>query len=319
MKKCFVTGCAGFIGSHFVDRLLQKGISVVGYDDFSTGFSEFIQPATHYENYRLVEGDLLDKEMLQQAMTGCDTVAHFAANADIRCGIQHPAKDLQQNTLATFNVLEAMRQQDIHQILFASTAAIYGEAQEFPTPENTQLPIQTSLYGASKLAAEGLIEAYCEGYGFQSYIFRFVSVLGERYSHGHVYDFYQQLQQEPSRIKVLGNGKQRKSYLYIGDCMDAIFHALENAGDKVNIFNLGIDDYCCVNDSLGWICDYLDIEPVREYTGGERGWVGDNPFVFLDCSTMKQLGWQAKETIQSSVIKTVQYLQENPWILQRWR
>jgi len=183
-----------------------------------------------------------------------------------------------------------------------------------PTPENGPFPIQTSLYGASKTACEGLISAYCEGFGFQSWIFRFVSILGERYSHGHIFDFYYQLNTDPSRLKVLGNGKQRKSYLYVQDCIDAILIALDKASEKVNIFNLGVDEYCEVNDSIGWICQELGVKPRLEYAGGDRGWVGDNPFIFLDTKKIQSLGWNPKVSISEGVIKTVQYLRANEWV-----
>ena len=198
-------------------------------------------------------------------MKGCDFVFHFAANADVRFGIKKPEKDLEQNTKATFHVLEAMRQNGISKIAFSSTGSIYGEAKVFPTPEDAPFPIQTSLYGASKLAGESLIQAYCEGFGFQSWIFRFVSILGERYTRGHVFDFYKQLKNNPKKLKVLGNGKQRKSYLYIQDCLDAMLLAIEKAKEKVNIFNLGVDTFCEVNDSIGWICKEMGVSPELEY------------------------------------------------------
>src|SRR5712692_4937671 len=166
-------------------------------------------------------------------MQGTDWVFHLAANADVRFGTHHPRKDLEQNTIATANVLEAMRANGIRRLAFASTGSIYGEPDVFPTPEDAPFPMQTSLYGASKLAAEGLIQAYCEGFGMQGYIFRFVSILGERYSHGHVFDFYQQLAEHPEHLHVLGNGHQRKSYLYVQDCIEAILTALEQADAKV--------------------------------------------------------------------------------------
>ena len=222
---------------------------------------------------------------------------HLAANADVRFGTDHPRKDLEQNTIATYNVLEAMRANGIKRIAFSSTGSVYGEATVFPTPENAPFPVQTSLYGTSKLAAEGLISSYCEGFGFQGYIFRFVSILGERYTHGHVFDFYQKLLADPSKLEVLGNGKQRKSYLYVQDCIDAILLAIERATDRVNIFNLGQDEYCEVNESIGWICERLRLKPRLEYTGGERGWIGDNPFIFLDCSRIRALGWTPKLSI----------------------
>ena len=217
--RYFVIGGAGFIGSNLVDRLLADGHSVTAFDNFSTGQREFLTVARRHAGFRLVEGDLLDLPELTQAMAGHDFVFHFAANADVRFGTQHPRKDLEQNTIATFHVLEAMRASGIRRLAFSSTGSIYGEATVFPTPENCPFPIQTSLYGASKLAGEGMIAAYCTGFGFQACIFRFVSILGERYTHGHVYDFYNKLLDNPHQIEVLGNGKQRKSYLDVSDCI----------------------------------------------------------------------------------------------------
>ncbi|MDR3491473.1 MAG: NAD-dependent epimerase/dehydratase family protein [Gammaproteobacteria bacterium] len=314
--KYFITGCAGFIASNLTDRLLQEGHQVVGYDNFSTGLQEFLENAKKSPNFTLINGDLHDRDLVTQSMQGCDMVFHFAANADVRFGTDHPNKDLEQNVLVTFYVLEAMRAHNIKQIAFASTGSIYGEATVIPTPENAPFPVQTSLYGASKLAAEGLIQAYCEGFNFKAYIFRFVSILGERYTHGHVFDFYKQLLVDPSKLFILGNGKQRKSYLYIQDCIDAIQWALKHSDDKVNIFNLGTDEYCQVNDSIGWICDYLQVKPELNYGGGESGWIGDNPFIFLDCSKIRKLGWKPKLSIRDGVMQTIKYLHENPWVLE---
>ena len=310
----FVTGCAGFIGSNLTDRLLADNHEVVGYDNFSTGRPAFLETATRSEQFRLITGDLLDVKKLTGAMAGCEFVFHLAANADVRFGIDHPRKDLEQNTIATMNVLEAMRTNTIRDIAFSSTGSIYGEAAIFPTPENAPISVQTSLYGASKLAAEGFIEAYCEGFGMRAFIFRFVSILGERYTHGHVVDFYKQLRAHPKFLQVLGNGTQRKYYLYVQDCLDAMLMTIEIAREKVNIFNLGTDEYCNVNDSIGWICSHLGLKPELRYTGGDRGWVGDNPFIFLDCAAVRSLGWRPKLTIQQSVIRTVEFLEQNPAI-----
>jgi UDP-glucose 4-epimerase len=242
-------------------------------------------------------------------------VFHLAANADVRFGTSHPEKDLQQNTIATFDVLEAMRANGIKEIAFSSTGSIYGEAELIPTPENAPFPIQTSLYGASKLACEGLIQAYCEGFGFRSWIFRFVSILGERYTHGHVFDFYKQLLENPNELKILGNGEQRKSYLYIHDCLDAMFFSMEKFNKKVNIINLGTNEYCRVNDSISWINQYLGLKPKIIYTGGERGWIGDNPFIFLDTTKINAAGYKPKLSIRESIIKTLEYLVQNKWVL----
>ncbi len=300
-----------------MDRLLADGHEVVGYDNFSTGQPEFLADARQSPGFGLVRGDALDADCLTKAMRGADFVFHLAANADVRFGTEHPRQDLEQNAIATFNVLEAMRANDIHRIAFASTGSIYGEADIFPTPEDAPFPVQTSLYGASKLAAEGLIQAYCEGFGLESYIFRFVSILGERYTHGHVFDFCKQLRRHPDTLYVLGDGKQRKSYLYVQDCIDAMLVAGEKAREKVNIFNLGADEYCQVDDSIAWICEYLGVAPRRVYSGGARGWVGDSPFIFLDCSRIRALGWQPRVGIREGVIRTVQYLERNAWLLER--
>ena len=264
--KAFVSGGAGFIGSNLVDRLLDLGHEVTVYDNLSTGLLQFLEYARDFDRFRLVKGDLLDEDSLSEAITGHEFVFHLAANADVRFGTEHPRRDLEQNTIVTYNILEAMRNHGIRKIAFASTGSVYGEATVIPTPEVAPFPIQTSLYAASKLAGEGMIAAYCEGFGFQSSIFRFVSILGERYTHGHVFDFYRELKQNPSRLEVLGNGKQRKSYLYIQDCIDAILLALEKSNESVNVLNLGVDGYCEVNDSIGWICEELGVSPKLEYT-----------------------------------------------------
>ena len=315
-NKFIVTGCAGFIGSTLVDRLLADGNQVIGIDNFSTGQRRFLDGALAHSNFRLIEIDLLDLDALKQAFAGGEAVFHLAANADVRFGTEHPRKDLEQNTIATYNVLEAMRANNIKKIAFSSTGSVYGEAPVVPTPEDGAFPIQTSLYGASKAAGEGLIAAYCEGFGFQSWIFRFVSILGERYTHGHVFDFYQKLKADPSRLPVLGNGKQRKSYLYVQDCIDAILLAMDKATDKVNIFNLGVDGYCELNDSISWICEELGLKPQLDYSGGDRGWIGDNPFIFLETKKIQSLGWKPKLDIREGVIKTVEYLQENEWVFE---
>jgi UDP-glucose 4-epimerase len=315
--KALVTGAAGFIGSNLVDRLLAAGFSVTGYDNFTTGQREFVAEALRHREYRLVEGDVLDTTKLASAMAGCDIVFHLAANADVRFGLQHPRKDLDQNTIATFSVLEAMRESGVKDIVFSSTGSIYGEAEVFPTPETAPFPVQTSLYGASKLAGEGLIMAYSEGYQFRSWIFRFVSILGERYTHGHVFDFYKQLLSDPARLKVLGDGTQRKSYLYVHDCIDAILHALKHAQAKVNLFNLGTAEYCQVNDSIGWITGHLGLSPQLSYTGGSQGWVGDNRFIFLDTARIGALGWKPKLTIREGIISTVDWLSQNRWVMDR--
>jgi UDP-glucose 4-epimerase len=319
MNRIFVTGAAGFIGSTLVDRLLAEGKVVVGWDNFSTGQEPFLAGALKHPNFKLLRGDNLDFPALTAAMAGCDTVLHLAANADVRFGLNHPRKDFEHNTTATFNVLEAMRANGIKTIAFSSTGSVYGEADIIPTPENAPFPIQTSLYAASKVAGETLIHSYCEGYGFEGYIFRFVSILGERYTHGHVFDFYKQLVDHPDHLRVLGDGTQRKSYLYVGDCVNAILHVMNlrtarQAKHRVETYNLGTEEYVQVNDSIRFICGTLGLRPRLEYTGGNKGWIGDNPFIFLDTKKIRATGWKTTLTIEQGIIRTLAWLQANRWV-----
>jgi UDP-glucose 4-epimerase len=313
--RALVTGGAGFIGSNLADRLLASGHSVVAFDNFSTGQKAFLEDASRSTRFTLIRGDVLDREAVTSAMRGCDVVFHLAANADVRFGLQRPFRDLEQNTIATYNVLEAMRANNVPRIAFSSTGSIYGEPDVFPTPENAPFPIQTSVYGASKLGAEGFLTAYSEGFGIRVYIFRFVSILGERYTHGHVFDFVRSLRANPRHLRILGDGRQKKSYLHVQDCIEAMLLALEKAPGRVNVFNVGADEYCQVNDSVRWIVEHLGLSPSLEYSGGERGWIGDSPFIFLDCSKLRTLGWKPSLTIREGVIRTVDYLQSHPWLL----
>jgi UDP-glucose 4-epimerase len=323
MQKIFVTGAAGFIGSNLVDRLLAEGKSVTGWDNFSTGQRPFIADAVKHPAFTLVEGDNLDLPALTRAMAGCDFVFHLAANADIKDGWQHPRRDLEQNTIATFNVLEAMRANGVRRIAFSSTGSTYGEAfvtPDKPTPETDAFPIQTSLYAASKVAGEGLISSYGEGGQLdEAYIFRFVSILGERYTHGHVFDFYKQLLEHPDRLRVLGDGKQRKSYLYVQDCIDAMLHVAgqhtaREAKHRTQVYNLGTPEYVEVNASIANICRSLGVTPRLDYTGGDRGWIGDNPFIFLDTKKIQSTGWKPKLTIAQGIEKTLRWLEANRWV-----
>ena len=323
--KHLVTGAAGFIGSSLADRLLQDGHQVVGIDNFSTGQRRFVADALAHPAYTLVEADLLDAAGLASQFEGVDTVFHLAANADIRGGLAAPRRDLEQNTLVTFNVLEAMREAGVRRIVFASSAAALGEPTQFPTPESCAVPVQTSLYGASKMACEGLISAYCEGHGFEGYAFRFASLLGPRYPHGHVFDFVRQLLADPTRLRVLGDGTPRKSYLHIADCMEALLHICQTrrtaltARHRFEVYHLGFPAYCRVRDSVGWICDALGLAPAIDYGSGDRGWVGDNPFVFLDVGKAVATGWTPRHDIESSVRETARWLAGNAWLFEERR
>ncbi|MHB1582178.1 MAG: NAD-dependent epimerase/dehydratase family protein [Acidimicrobiales bacterium] len=315
IRRACITGGGGFIGSNLADRLATEGTEVVVVDDFRTGRREFLAGLLADPRHRLVEADVLDQGPLRSAMRGCDWVFHLQANADVRHGLEHPTLDLEQNTITTSAVLEAMRAEGVPNIAFSSTGSIYGEPEVFPTPEDAPFPVQTSLYGASKLAAEGLVQAYACGYGMTAVIFRFVSILGERYTHGHVFDFFCSLQRNPGRLRVLGDGRQQKSYLYVGDCVSAILMAAREHADTGGscVYNLGTDETLVVDDSVELITRHLGVDPLIEYTGGRRGWIGDSPLILLDTSRIRSLGWKPALTIEQSVVRTLQWFESNEY------
>ncbi len=313
-KRVLVTGGAGFIGSHLVDRLLVEGAAVTVFDDFSTGFHEFLPP---YDGPRVVEGDLLDAASIGAAMRGIEFVFHLAANADVKNNLNEPCKCIEQNLLATQNVLEAMRSTGVRDVAFSSTGSVYGEATIVPTPENAPFPVQTSIYAASKVAAEGLLTSYAVGFDFRAWIFRFVSILGPRYTHGHVVDFWRKLRQDPTRLEVLGNGKQKKSYLHVDDCVIAMLTAIGLAQDSINIFNLGHEDWIEVDDSIAIISRTMGVSPRLVYSGGERGWAGDAPRLLLDTTRLRALGWRPKKTIEEGVVETLRFLSQSTFVSRR--
>lgn len=315
MRRVLITGGAGFIGSNLAERLDEQGVEVVVYDNFSTGRHRFLERLVASSRTTVVQGDVLDKKLLAESLAGCDLVFHLAANADVRFGLEDPDRDLEQNAIATLTVLEAMRANGIKRIVFASSGSVYGEPALFPTPEDCPFPVQTSLYGASKVAAEGLIQAYCEGFGFSGIILRFVSILGERYTHGHLFDFYCALRRDPQALTVLGDGRQRKSYLYVGDCIAAIqilVHA--HAGSGSWIYNLGTDEVTSVDWSVRKVCEHMGLSPRLIHTGGKRGWVGDSPLIHLDCSRIRSHGWVPTHSIAQAVDRTLRWFDDNPWV-----
>jgi UDP-glucose 4-epimerase len=318
MARVCITGGAGFIGSNLADRLLAAGEEVVLVDDFRTGRREFIASALRHPGGRLVEGDVLDPAVLARALPGCDWVFHLQANADVRHGLEHPLRDLEQNTIATSHVLEAMRAHGVDKIAFASTGSVYGEPEVFPTPEDAPFPIQTSLYAASKLACEGLIEAYATGFDFTGVIFRFVSILGERYTHGHLFDFYRALKRDPTCLRVLGDGRQQKAYLHIQDCLDGMLLARAHHDHEPGayVYNLGVADTIVVDDSISLLCAHLGLAPRIEYVGGRRGWVGDSPLISLDASRIRALGWRPRYSIEQAALRTLQWFDANEYA---WR
>jgi UDP-glucose 4-epimerase len=249
---------------------------------------------------------------MEHALQGCDWVFHLQANADVRGGLAHPTLDLELNTMGTSHVLEAMRLAGVTRILFSSTGSVYGEPTLSPTPEDAPFPLQTSLYGASKLAGEGLVAAYCEGFDFTGVICRFVSILGERYTHGHVRDFYRALRRDPTHLRVLGDGAQRKSYLYVQDCISAMLRAAEHHTNSTgaHVYNLGSCETVTVDESISIITGWLAVNPAIEHTGGPRGWVGDSPLIDLDTTRIRSLGWEPRLSIREAIIRTLQWLDE---------
>ncbi len=313
-KRALVTGGGGFIGSHVADALAARGATVTVVDNFSTGFREFVAQSA---SLMLVEGDLRDQALCDRVVANQDFVFHLSANADIKEGLDHPRRDIEQNVLVTQNVLEAMRAHGVKHIAFSSTGSVYGEATVLPTPEDAPFPVQTSLYATSKVAAEGLLSAYAFGYGFRTWIFRFVSMLGPRYTHGHVVDFWRKLRADPSRLAVLGDGHQRKSYLHVADCVAAMLLAVERASEAVNVYNIGHDEWIEVNDSIRIICREMRVDPKLEYSGGIRGWVGDSPRILLDTSRLRSLGWTPSRTIEESIVETLRFLAQSPFCQRR--
>lgn len=318
MRRICITGGAGFIGSNLADELVARGMEVVILDNLNTGRREFVTEVVGQPGVRMIQGDVLDEAVLRDAFAGCDWVFHLQANADVRRGLEHPRRDLNQNTVATAGILEAMRAENVTQIAFASTGSVYGEPEVFPTPENAPFPIQTSLYAASKLAGEGMIQAYAAGFGFTGLIFRFVSILGERYTHGHVFDFFRALKHDPTRLVVLGDGRQEKSYLYVGDCISAMLTAAEHHSGQpgAHIYNLGVDDTVIVDDSVRIITEHLSLTPTIEHTGGRRGWIGDSPLILLDTARIRGIGWRPYVSIEEGIVRTLDWLQANEYA---WR
>jgi UDP-glucose 4-epimerase len=313
--KTLVTGGAGFIGSHVVDELVRRGREVVVYDNFSSGFQRHLQWAVSTGRVTVIDGDIFDGTRLMQAMEGVSTVFHLAANADVRGGRANTQVDLEQNVIGTHRVLEAMRITKAREIIFTSSATVYGEPDRFPTPED-YAPVQTSVYGASKLAAEAFIQAYGEYFGIRSLVFRFVSWIGERYSHGVIYDFVKKLRDNPRELEILGDGTQTKSYLHVADGIRGIFAAMDNVSHKKSVINLGHEEHMQVKDLARIVCEEMGLRNTSyRFTGGRRGWIGDSPFVHLDISKIKQTGFRPQISIAEGIRRTVRYLVDNSWLL----
>ncbi|RKX94238.1 MAG: UDP-glucose 4-epimerase [Spirochaetes bacterium] len=296
-KKILVTGGAGFIGSNLVEFLLARnGIEVVVYDNLSSGKREFIAPFFKNSNFRFIEADLLNKKKLAEEIKEIDIVFHLAANSDIRYGMRHPEVELKNGTIATSNLLEVMKENNVRKIVFSSTSAVYGDKPKVvPTPENYGPLFPISFYGAGKLACEGLISAYCHNFGFYAWIFRFANIVGKNGTHGVVFDFIKKLRKNPRELVILGNGEQSKPYLYVKECVEGMIYGVEKANDRLNYFNLSCRGATRVKKIAQIVTQEMGLKNVKfKYTGGERGWSGDVSQVRLDPRKMRSLGWESR-------------------------
>ena len=307
--RILVTGGAGFIGSHIVDRLISSGNEVIVYDNLSSGKLEFLEHHMRNKNFKFVKEDLLNFEALKREMKDVDLVYHVAANPDVKIGARDTRIHLEQNVIATHNLLEAMRLNDISDIVFTSTSTVYGEAKKIPTPEDYGPLIPISLYGASKLAAESLIMAYAHTFGMNTVIYRFANIVGPRSTHGVIYDFIMKLKNNPRELEILGDGTQKKSYLYIEDCVDAIIYGYEHRKEDVEIFNIGSEDWIDVKKIADIVVEEMGLENVKyRFTGGKRGWKGDVPKMLLSIEKIKSYGWKPKYSSEESVRLTARHL-----------
>lgn len=306
--KYFVTGGAGFIGSHLVDRLMNMG-EVTVYDNLSSGKKEFIAHHFRQKGFRFICADLLDRQKLINSIAGHQVAFHMAANSDVRLGAKRTDLDMQQGTVVTYNVMEAMRQTGVKKIIFASSGTVYGETYGAPVEEHYGPLLPISLYGASKLASESMISAFCHIFDMQAWIFRFANVVGDRATHGVIYDFLGKLQRNSEELEILGDGTQEKPYLVVDDCVDGILYGFQKANDKVNILNLSCDSTTSVNSIAEILVREMGLSNVRlKYTGGDRGWPGDVPKVRYNTEKMEKLGWRARFTSDQAVIETIRRL-----------
>ena len=306
--KALVTGGAGFIGSHLVDVLIAEG-RVTVLDNLSSGRREFLEHHQGKSNFELVQADLLDLSEVKKALKGHDIVFHLAANPDARRGIENTDLDLKQETIATYNVLEAMRAQKTKKIVFSSSGTIYGETPVIPLSEDYGPVLPISLYGAGKLASEGLISAFCHTFDMQAWIFRFANIVGERGTHGVIFDFINKLKNTPHELEILGDGTQEKPYLHVKDCVNGILFGLQNSDERVNVFTLGCDSSTDVTTIANMVVEEMDLKNVQfKYTGGDRGWPGDVPQVRFNCEKINKLGWKARDTSDEAVRLAVRAL-----------
>lgn len=310
--KAFVTGGAGFIGSHLVDKLIIKGNYVTVYDNLSSGNKQFLEDHKNNDKLNFIEADLLDFKRLKKEIKGHEVVFHIAANPFVRLGEKQTRLDLEQGPIATYNILEAMRLNNIKKIIFSSSSVVYAETPPMAIPENYGPTLPISLYGAGKLAAEGLISAFCGTFGFQAWIYRFANVVGIRGTHGVIVDFIDKLKKNPKELEILGNGKQQKPYLHVFDIVSGILHGFEHSNDQLNLFNLSCDSDTTVTRIADMVVEEMGLKNVKyKFTGGKRGWAGDVPRFLLDASKINSLGWKPSYTSDEAVRKAIREILDN--------
>jgi len=310
--KAFVTGGSGFIGSHLVDKLMDRGYTVTVYDNLSSGKKQFLEQHFKKNNFSFIEGDLLDLEKLKNSIKNHDVVFHIAANPFVRLGEKQTRLDLEQGAIATYNVLESMRLNDIKKIVFSSSSVVYAETPPIAIPENYGPTLPISLYGAGKLAAEGLISAFCGTFDFQAWILRFANVVGIRGTHGVIVDFIDKLKKKPHELEILGDGKQKKPYLHATDVVDGILFVFDHSNEQINLFNIGCDSNTTVTRIAEMVVEEMGLKNVKfKYTGGKRGWAGDVPRFQLSIEKIKKLGWKPRYTSDEAVRKAIREVLDN--------
>lgn len=316
MKTYLITGVCGFIGSNLALRLLNEGNRVIGFDRYQPRHVKILHDELwKFNNFEFYNVDLATYESYPNIKEQVDYLFHLAANADIRFSAVYPDKDLNDGIIATYNILRFAKETNIKNIAYSSTSAIYGDPTVVPTPEDYSYT-QTSFYGASKVAGEALVQAHCSSYGAQAWIFRYASITGPRYSHGFIYNFYKKLTEDPTVLYIHGGKDQRKTYLDVHDCIEAMLLIVSKSNDRINTYNIGNLETYSLSDSIPIITNYMNINPKLEWSGNEVGWIGDSKINYLDVSKLQSLGWKPKYDIRQSIIRTLDWLDGNRWILE---